>query len=219
MSAPGFGDEAGLALFAHFSPIRQWLASRDHSGTGIGNRRNGTDHLPLRAPADGSTACWKRDLQGRHARECFENCVEIGSLSNSRRRETASLVFRMTVVATGVSRPILQKDRFDPRFEGLETKGMRRRRRRLYSGGVRRTVENPGSEYLPIRILLRLPEFTAGVLRVAARLLCQRVKQETAAERITGSHQLGHDFKILARLCFRPRRIPRQEGLESKARR
>src|SRR2546430_10660860 len=129
-----------------------------------------------------------------------------------------SVVFRMTVVATGVSRSILQEDRFDPRFEGLKTKAMRRWRRRLHSGGVRRTAANPGSEYLPFRILLRLPEFTAGVLRVAARLLCQRVKQETAAERITGSHQLGHDFKILVRLCFRPRRIPRQEGLESKAR-
>src|SRR5204862_8060077 len=111
-----------------------------------------------------------------------------------------------------------QEDGFEPRSECLETKGMRRRRRWLHYGGGRRAVADPGSEYLPFRILLRLPEFTAGVLRVAARLLCQRVKQETAAERITGSHQLGHDFKILARLCFRPRRIPRQEGLESKAR-
>src|SRR5437016_8735462 len=63
----------------------------------------------------------------------------------------APVVFRMTVVATGVSRSILQEDRFDPRFEDLETKGMRRRRRRLHYGGV--TVANPGSEYLPFRIL------------------------------------------------------------------
>src|SRR2546430_3469383 len=61
-----------------------------------------------------------------------------------------------------------------------------------------------------LRILLRLPEFTAGVLWVAARLLCQRVNQETAAERITGSHQLGHDFKILARLRSEERRVGKE---------
>src|SRR5437016_2191701 len=125
----------------------------------------------------------------------------------------------MTTVAAGVSGPFLQKDRFDARRKGLEAKDVdRRRNRRLRCRGVARTGANPGSEYLPFRILLGLPEFAACVRGVAARFLCQGVKQETAAERSARSHQLGHDFKILTRLLFRPRRIPWQEGLESEAR-
>src|SRR4029077_15356822 len=61
-------------------------------------------------------------------------------------------------------------------------------------------------------------EFAARVRRVAARFRCQRMKQETATERIAGGHQSGNEFKILPRLLFRPRGIPWQEGLKSKAR-
>src|SRR6266481_1560656 len=85
-----FAMRQGWFLFARFSPIRQLSASQDHSGTGIGNRRNGTDHLPLRAPEDGSAAGLKRDLRGQRARECFDNCVEIVPLSNLSLPETAS---------------------------------------------------------------------------------------------------------------------------------
>src|SRR6266850_3269870 len=106
----------------------------------------------------------------------------------------------MTAVAAGVSWPFFQEDRFDSRFECLKTKSIRLRRSRLHSGRIGRTVVNPGSEHLPFRILLRLPEFAARVNSVAARFLCQRMKQETAAERFVGCHQSGNGFKILPRL-------------------
>src|SRR5205814_8776564 len=76
--------------FAHFSPSRQLSASRDHPGTGIGSRRNGTDRPPLRAPADGSVACLKRDLRGQRAGEYSDNCLAIVRLSSLRRWKTAS---------------------------------------------------------------------------------------------------------------------------------
>src|SRR4029077_20953564 len=95
----------------------------------------------------------------------------------------ASVVFRMAAIAAGVSWPFFQKDRLDVRFEYFETKGVCNWRSRSHRRPVRRTVANPGSEHLPFRILLRLPEFAARVRRVAARFRCQRMKQETATER------------------------------------
>ena len=122
----------------------------------------------------------------------------------------------MTTVATGVSWPFFQKDGLDLRFERLETKSIRRLGSRLHCRHARRRAADPGGEQLPLWIVLRRPEFAACVRRVAARLLCQRVEQKTALQRIVGSHQLGSEFKILPRLLLGPRGIPRQEGLQSK---
>src|SRR6266480_5095239 len=71
-------------LAAGFVPSQPSLASPGHSGIETGGRRNETDHHPLRAQADGLTTRLNRDLRGQRAGECFENCAEIGPLSNSR---------------------------------------------------------------------------------------------------------------------------------------
>src|ERR1700687_5899574 len=109
----------------------------------------------------------------------------------------ASVVFRMTAVAAGVSWPFFQEDRLDSRFENLEIKNIRGRRSRLRRRGARRTAANPGSKHFPFRVGPRLPEYAACVYRIAARLLCQKVEQERAAYRIVGSHQLGDELKVL----------------------
>src|SRR5437868_6219378 len=56
----------------------------------------------------------------------------------------ASVVFRVTPVAAGMSWPFFKEDRLDSRFESLETKGVDRRRSRLNRRRTRRTVANPG---------------------------------------------------------------------------
>src|SRR5258708_12048697 len=99
----------------------------------------------------------------------------------------ASVVFRMTAVAAGVSWPFFQEDRLDSRLENLKIKNIRRRRSRLHRRGTRRTTANPGSKHFPFRVALRLPEFAAFVYRIAAPLLCQRAARAMAPNPSAGT--------------------------------
>src|SRR6266850_1162424 len=129
-----------------------------------------------------------------------------------------SVVFGMTAIAAGVPRPRFQKDRFDFHLEDMKIKSIRSRRNRLRWRRARRRAANPGSEHLPFRVGLRLPEFAACVCPVATSFLCQRVEQQAASLRISWSNQLRGEFKILPRLLLGPGRIARQEGLQVEAR-
>src|SRR5438094_574781 len=59
----------------------------------------------------------------------------------------------------------------------------------------------------PLRVVLRFPEFAAGVRRITTCLWRQRMKEQAAFQRFCRCNQLGDNLEVLARLLLGPSRI------------
>src|SRR5207244_239630 len=91
----------------------------------------------------------------------------------------------VTPVAAGVARSFLQENWLDFSFKKLEIKGVGRRY--CLSGRSRfGAVADPIGKYFPLRITLRSPELASRMAGIAACLLCQRVQQQAALQRVGG---------------------------------
>src|SRR5207302_2757989 len=113
----------------------------------------------------------------------------------------------VATVAAGVARAALQKNRLHPVTEHVEVQWCRLGGR---SGRgicfLRGAFPNPIGEHLPLRVVLRCPEFAACMRRVSSRLTRQGMTQQPAFHRSAGSHQLRDNLEVAARLVVGPRR-------------
>src|SRR5947208_12485085 len=174
-------------------PIRAGKASRDHSERQTAGHRNETDLLPPRAQEDGSRACLTPARREQPVAARFGNCVAIVRRSRRRFRvtespnETSGLGERDT---RNSARGLVFLARKLARlcFKKLEIKGVSSVGRRYCLSGRSRfgAVADPIGKYFPLRITLRSPELASRMAGIAACLLCQRVKQQTALEWIGG---------------------------------
>src|ERR1700688_3096379 len=110
----------------------------------------------------------------------------------------------MAAIAPRVSRPFLEKNGLHVRFIRLKSifgvvAGFRRKRWCAWL-----SVSDPIGNHLPLRVILRGPEFSSCVCRVSADLWRQRVQEQTALHWLIGRHQFGDNFKIESGLFLSP---------------
>ena len=79
-------------------------------------------------------------------------------------------------------------------------------------------MSNPIGDHFPFRIILRTPEFSSGMNRIASGLVRERMKQQRTFQRILRRDQSGDHFKVSAGLFVAPRRAARREPLQPHAR-
>src|SRR6266705_4197250 len=103
----------------------------------------------------------------------------------------------VTPIAAGVARSFLQENWLDLSSKKLEIKGVGCVGTRCCLRGRSRlgAVADPIGKYFPLRITLRSPELASRMAGIAACLLCQRVQQQAALQRIGGCNQLRDDFE------------------------
>src|SRR5438552_15647183 len=89
-------------------------------------------------------------------------------------------------VAEGVARSFLQENWLDRSSKKLEIKGVGCVGARCCVGGRSRlgAVADPIGKYFALRITLRSPELASRMAGIAACLLCQRVQQQAALQRV-----------------------------------
>src|SRR5215467_7443373 len=94
----------------------------------------------------------------------------------------------VTPVAAGVARSFLQENWLDFSSKELEVKGVSCTGTRCCLGGRSHlaAAADPISKYFPLPITLRSPELASCIGGIAACLLCQRVKQQAALQRLGG---------------------------------
>src|SRR6266550_2163537 len=93
----------------------------------------------------------------------------------------------VTPVAAGVARSFLQENWLDLSSKKLGIKGVGCVGTSCVGGRSRLgAVADPIGKYFPLRITLRSPELASRMAGIAACLLCQRVQQQAALQRVGG---------------------------------
>src|SRR5579862_9056927 len=78
---------------------------------------------------------------------------------------------------------------------------------RLFAA-VRRLPDHPGSQGLPLRVVLRAPVLASTVKEIATSLLGERVEEESALQ-AAGHHHSPDRLEVLGRLLLGPGRRSR----------
>src|ERR1700733_13897170 len=111
----------------------------------------------------------------------------------------------MATVTPSVSGAFFQKNRLNVGPEGFEAHLIGRdftaMRLRCPRTGA---ISDPCRDHLPFLIVLRRPEFTAGVSGISAGFRRQRMQKQPALHWLIGRNQTGHYLKVLAGLLLAP---------------
>ena len=110
-------------------------------------------------------------------------------------------------IAASMPRALLQENWLDLGFKELEVKNVAWGGIRWLIGRYCRAVADPIGDHFPFRVILRCPELATCVGRIAARLMCQGMKQQAAPQWIGRSDQSADDREVSPRLWPGPGRV------------